>query len=156
MKRPGFTLIELLVVIAIIGILSAIGVLALNSAREKARDARRKADLGSLRTVLSLYYETYSGFPPQVGFVGFDGATTSPNPLYDGLVVVGRFVSALPTTAKAGEQYYYASCALNGVADADYTLYAMLEKPYTTGGKWALNNRKSSAVEVSTVGCPQP
>lgn len=37
--RPGFTLIELLVVIAIIGILSAIGLVILNGARERVPDA---------------------------------------------------------------------------------------------------------------------
>ncbi|MCX6785799.1 MAG: type II secretion system protein [Candidatus Komeilibacteria bacterium] len=40
-NRKGFTLIELLVVIAIIGLLSSLAVVNLNSARGKARDAKR-------------------------------------------------------------------------------------------------------------------
>lgn len=155
MERKGFTLIELLVVIAVIGILSAIGILSLNSSRERARDARRKADLGSLRTVLDIYYETYNGFPHQDGFVGFDGTTTSPNPLYDGLVAGGRFTSALPSTATAGEQYYYASCASGGFADNDYTLYAVLEKPHVASSVWVINYRTSSSGEAAVAGCPK-
>lgn len=56
-QKKGFTLIELLVVIAIIGILSAIGLVSLNGAREKARDAQRKSDIGQMNTALALYYD---------------------------------------------------------------------------------------------------
>jgi len=55
-NQKGFTLIELLVVIAIIGILSSIVLASLNSARAKARDARRKVDLKQVQTALELYY----------------------------------------------------------------------------------------------------
>ena len=56
MKR-GFTLVELLVVIAIIALLSTLSVVALNSARAKARDARRLSDIKQIRTALELYYD---------------------------------------------------------------------------------------------------
>lgn len=62
-NKKGFTLIELLVVIAIIAILSAIGLVALNGAREKARDAQRRSDLAQIRTALNLFYDDYSGYP---------------------------------------------------------------------------------------------
>lgn len=62
-KSKGFTLIELLVVISIIGLLSSVVLASLNTARGKARDARRKQDLTQIRTALELYYDTYGGYP---------------------------------------------------------------------------------------------
>ncbi len=53
-NKKGFTLIELLVVIAIIGLLSTMAVISLNSARLKARDAKRLSDVKQMSTLLSL------------------------------------------------------------------------------------------------------
>ncbi|MDD5040096.1 MAG: type II secretion system protein [Patescibacteria group bacterium] len=64
MRRKGFTLIELLVVIAIIGILATIGLVALNGAREKARDATRKSDLSQVKTALVLYADDHQNAYP--------------------------------------------------------------------------------------------
>ncbi|MEO5635181.1 MAG: prepilin-type N-terminal cleavage/methylation domain-containing protein, partial [Candidatus Paceibacterota bacterium] len=44
-KKAGFTLIELLMVVAIIGLLSAIVLAALTSARSKGNDGAVKANL---------------------------------------------------------------------------------------------------------------
>ncbi len=59
----GFTLIELLVVIAIIGLLSSLAVVSLNSARVKARDALRMADMSEMRTAVNLYYSDHNEYP---------------------------------------------------------------------------------------------
>ncbi len=63
MNKKGFTLIELLVVIAIIGLLSTLAVVALGSARVKARDSRRLSDLKQIQTGLELYYTDQNSYP---------------------------------------------------------------------------------------------
>jgi prepilin-type N-terminal cleavage/methylation domain-containing protein len=56
-KNHAFTLIELLVVIAIIGILATIVLVSLNTARAKARDARRNTDMHQYAVAMELYYD---------------------------------------------------------------------------------------------------
>ncbi len=60
--RRGFTLIELLVVIAIIGILSAVVLASLNTARSKGNDAAIKSNLDTIRTQAAIYYDTNNGY----------------------------------------------------------------------------------------------
>lgn len=52
-KRKGFTLIELLVVVAIIGLLATLAVVAFGSARTKANDAKRVADVREVVSALA-------------------------------------------------------------------------------------------------------
>jgi len=66
-SKFGFSLIESLVVIAIIGLRSTLSVLAINSARVKARDTKRKADLRNIKVALELYYNDNGVYPPAGG-----------------------------------------------------------------------------------------
>ena len=54
--QKGFTLIELLVVIAIIGILAAVVLASLSTARSKGSDTKVKAQLLSVRNAAETYY----------------------------------------------------------------------------------------------------
>ena len=79
MNKKGFTLIELLVVIAIIGLLSTLAVVALGSARTKARDSKRLSDIKQVQTALELYYTDQNAYPSQQGIVLGSATTTCLN-----------------------------------------------------------------------------
>lgn len=64
-NTKGFTLIELLVVIAIVGVLSAVVLASLNSARAKGANAGIKQNMNSLRSQAEVYYDT-----SPTGYVG--------------------------------------------------------------------------------------
>ena len=142
LRQGGFTLIELLVVIAIIGLLSTLAVVSLNSARLKARDAKRVADIKQVQTALELYFNDKNSYPllplgATAQVLGVDATCLGDNglgtactaPVYMGLV------PANPTPN--GVAYnYQALRSTGGVCDsgtcASYNITFSLEG--TTGG----------------------
>ena len=98
--KKGFTLIELLVVIAIIGILSSVVLASLNSARTKARDARRSADIKQVQTALEFYYDNNVSYPSSADVV-LDTALTGP--------LTPTYISRIPVSPSGSYRYYNAA-----------------------------------------------
>ncbi len=125
----GFTLIELLVVIAIIGILSSVVLASLNSARGKANDAKRYANIQAVRSALELYAADHNGQYPNAGgnwisqCAGWTQATAANT--VPGLVS-GGYIPQLPTDPDqniSGNQCCYLYYSGGGTADYKYMLY---------------------------------
>ena len=91
--RRGFTLIELLVVIAIIGILSAVVLSSLNTARNKGNDARVQKQLGQFRNTAALYLSTNSTYGSAYG----SGATSGACPTTGGAQNSGSLLHDMTT-----------------------------------------------------------
>src|SRR5450759_3813046 len=62
--KKGFTLIELMIVVAIIGILAAIAIPQFANLVSKSQEGRTKANLGTIRSALSIYYGDSEGWYP--------------------------------------------------------------------------------------------
>ncbi len=99
--NKGFTLIELLVVIAIISLLSSIVLASLNSARAKARDAKKISEFKQFGIALALYFDKYGRYPLQ-------GANPATNEHTDGFNAMATelkaegFLGTVPVNPSGG------------------------------------------------------
>ncbi|MDP2944729.1 MAG: prepilin-type N-terminal cleavage/methylation domain-containing protein [bacterium] len=120
-NKPGFTLIELLVVIAIIGLLSTLSILALNTARARARDAKRIADVKQIQTALEMYYNDTSDYPIDASIV--PGLPIfSPNGTFLRRVPAPPLPSDGSACGVALPAYTYAKTGTQAAGDASYTI----------------------------------
>ncbi|MBI2263318.1 type II secretion system protein [Candidatus Berkelbacteria bacterium] len=104
--RKGFTLVELLVVIAIIGVIAALVIVNLSSARGKGRDARRKQDVETIRTAVEAYIDDNNGTSPGVSGTVYTSDAANWTTLQTSMSSV---LSALPKDPKntAIDSYVY-------------------------------------------------
>lgn len=105
-KQKGFTLIELLIVIAIIGILASVILVNLNSARLKARDARRLAEIKSIQSALEVYFAQNGQYPGNTDndCSGWDVANQGDSVFINDL---GLTMPVDPTATSCGGYRYY-------------------------------------------------
>ncbi|MCH7529527.1 type II secretion system protein [Patescibacteria group bacterium] len=153
--KSGFTLIELLVVISIIGLLSSVVLASLNTARTKARDAKRQADIRQLEIALEFNYDKYgaytqvenlctdtsNGAEGSCGGAGGTGDWDANSDIRD--LITDGFMSALPKDPLNNSTYRYTyepwNAGQGGYVNAGqaYDLCATLE----AGGTFCINRR---------------
>lgn len=123
MKKKGFTLIELLVVIAIIGLLSTLAVVALNSARLKARDAKRVADIKQVQTALELYFNDQSNYPGATGTLGDSGFVCLGTGGFGAAGCAGAYMGLVPSNPTPnGADYVYTADGSTGTYSITFSL----------------------------------
>ncbi len=155
-NQKGFTLIELLVVIAIIGILSSIVLVSLNSARTKARDAKRQGDLTSVQTALVLWSDSQAsfGYPIEGTLCEWDTNSGDSNGCTTFEPAIETYLPQIPQDPGGGVSIGYSYINTNTDA-SNYCMAAELESATsntdyficTSGGCSVQNQATFSCVE---------
>jgi prepilin-type N-terminal cleavage/methylation domain-containing protein len=122
-NNKGFTLIELLVVIAIIGLLSTLAVVSLNTARAKARDAKRLSDVRQMASILSMDATENESYT-LAGCATAGSLVSSCTGLSDGTNTYTTGNEVSKQFSKFKDPTGTTACAIGATGPCDYSIYA--------------------------------
>lgn len=114
MKEKGYTLLELLVAVLLIGLVLMLYMASWSKAQSKARDGRRKADLGIIKLALETYF-TDNNVYPAASLINFGAPFT-----YNGEI----YMKMIPNDPRFPDNKYCYAVATNFLS---YTLGADFE-----------------------------
>ncbi len=147
-NKKGFTLVELVIVIAILGILALYALPKYQSIIEEARSSEAKAQLGSVRSALGIYYAKNHGVYPATldGTLFANGAVPEVEVTVNGSVVRSNAVAAAATedgvvtstevTNAGGWIYDNGSTLTPPYSKADVRINSTDEDPAYPGNYW--------------------
>jgi prepilin-type N-terminal cleavage/methylation domain-containing protein len=125
-QRKGFTLVELAIVIAILGILAVVAIPKYQGMVEDARSSAAKAQLGTVRSAIGIYYAKNKGTWPTLAVLS---ATTN------NLLFVEGTIPTVEITDVNGTVIRSAAVA----ADATPST-AITGSDFTNAGGWVYNS----------------
>jgi len=153
-RSKGFTLIELLVVIAIIGILSAVVLASLNTARQKGGDAAIKSNLDTVRTQSAIYYDTNLAY--STANIASDAGSFAACAVASTIFVDPNVSAAIAAADKAAGGNGAATptkvkCANDGGGTAKISAWA-ISAPLLQGGFYCVDSTGVASTTAAAVG----
>ncbi len=143
-NKKWFTLIEMLIVIVIIGILATAIIPRLNSARSRANDVARKADLNQVANALITYQLDVWSFPVSAG--------TTIDTISEELTK--WWLTAIPKDPNNNGRFSWSNALTNPSQPFNwYYVYQTVEKNWIPNGWFILMTQMESAGQANYLIC---